>query len=136
VFTGSTVQSVTANLTGLTAGTTYHYRIVAVNAGGTIAGSDVTFTTAVPTPTPTPTATPTCPAPTVRISSDRNSIHKGENATIDLFTGSSSASLCHNVTVYYTVKTRAQRGVDFIITDATGQVVTDDQTASSPLTLH
>src|SRR5204862_674151 len=96
VFTGSTPQSVTANATGLITGTTYHYRIVAKNGGGTSTGSDVAFTT---TATPTPTPTPTCPAPTVRISSDRNSIHKGEDAIIDLFTGSSSASLCHNVTV-------------------------------------
>jgi len=34
-----------ANLTGLTAGTTYHYRLVATNTGGTDVGQDRTFTT-------------------------------------------------------------------------------------------
>lgn len=34
-----------ASLSGLTAGTTYHYRLVATNAGGTAATADRTFTT-------------------------------------------------------------------------------------------
>jgi hypothetical protein len=34
-----------ATLTGLAAGTTYHYRLVATNAGGTTQGADMTFTT-------------------------------------------------------------------------------------------
>jgi hypothetical protein len=43
---GSTMVplSVAATLANLTNGTTYHYRLVAVNAGGTIAGSDSIFT--------------------------------------------------------------------------------------------
>ena len=36
-----------ANLTGLTAGTTYHYRLVAVNEAGKSYGRDKTFQTAV-----------------------------------------------------------------------------------------
>jgi len=43
--TGSTTTSVTANLTGLSGCTTYHYRVKAVNACGTVYGSDQTFTT-------------------------------------------------------------------------------------------
>jgi len=39
-----------AALTGLKAGTTYHYRIVATNADGTQAGSDMSFTTLDRTP--------------------------------------------------------------------------------------
>src|SRR3954453_10306467 len=35
----------TATLTGLAPGTTYHYRLVATNAGGTTPGADMTFTT-------------------------------------------------------------------------------------------
>jgi hypothetical protein len=42
---GTTAVSESANLTGLTAGTTYHYRIVATNSAGTTNGSDMTFTT-------------------------------------------------------------------------------------------
>jgi hypothetical protein len=36
---------VTADLTGLTADTTYHFRVVAANVGGTSTGDDRTFTT-------------------------------------------------------------------------------------------
>lgn len=42
---GTTVQSVSANLTGLTAGTTYHYRVTAASSYGTTHGRDLTFTT-------------------------------------------------------------------------------------------
>jgi photosystem II stability/assembly factor-like uncharacterized protein len=44
-YTGNTTQSVTANISGLTASTTYHFRIVATNNAGTVHGSDRTFTT-------------------------------------------------------------------------------------------
>jgi Fibronectin type III domain len=43
--TGNTYQNVTANISGLTASTTYHFRIVATNSAGTRYGSDRTFTT-------------------------------------------------------------------------------------------
>lgn len=43
---GSSVTSFSANLSGLTASTTYHYRAKGVNAGGTTYGVDSTFTTA------------------------------------------------------------------------------------------
>jgi hypothetical protein len=65
--TGNTYLNITANITGLTAGTTYHFRIVATNSAGTGFGSDSTFTTLggpPPTPTPTPTVAPTA-TPTV-----------------------------------------------------------------------
>jgi Neprosin len=46
---GSEVDDVNAKLTGLSAGITYHYRLVASNADGTTYGADKTFTTrAVP----------------------------------------------------------------------------------------
>jgi len=44
--TGSSDTSVSAALTGLTAGTTYHYRVAATNAGGTTYGDDLAFTAA------------------------------------------------------------------------------------------
>jgi hypothetical protein len=128
-FTGSTSQNVSANVSGLSSGTTYHYRIVAMNGGGTIVGNDVTFSTAVPTPTPT------CPAPTIRISSDRNSIHKGETATISLGLGGRSTPPCNPITVFYTVSTHAVQGTDYVITDSTGQVITNNQ-ATGDLFLH
>jgi hypothetical protein len=43
--TGNTYQNVVATIGGLTASTTYHFRIVATNGAGTRYGSDRTFTT-------------------------------------------------------------------------------------------
>jgi len=45
---GSSSVAVSANVTGLAAGTTYHFRVVATNAAGTVAGSDQIFTTLTP----------------------------------------------------------------------------------------
>ena len=42
---GNTTQNVTANISGLSANTTYHFRIVATNSAGTRYGSDRTVTT-------------------------------------------------------------------------------------------
>ena len=43
--TGNTYMNIAANISGLTAHTTYHFRIVATNSSGTRMGSDMTFTT-------------------------------------------------------------------------------------------
>lgn len=43
--TGTATTNVTAAISGLAAGTTYHYRVNATNAYGTTSGSDLTFTT-------------------------------------------------------------------------------------------
>jgi hypothetical protein len=50
--TGNTYQNVVATIGGLTASTTYHFRIVAINSNGTRYGSDRTFTTLRPTGPP------------------------------------------------------------------------------------
>jgi phosphodiesterase/alkaline phosphatase D-like protein len=62
---GSTVApvAVSAVLTGLTPGTTYHFRITASNAGGSVQGVDQTFATSVSLPNATTTAA-TAVAPT------------------------------------------------------------------------
>jgi hypothetical protein len=44
-FSGTTTQNVSANVSGLAASTTYHFRIVATNIRGTTYGSDRIFTT-------------------------------------------------------------------------------------------
>jgi hypothetical protein len=49
--TGSTITPVNASISGLQPYTTYHYRIVATNAGGTTYGMDMTFTTLAVAPT-------------------------------------------------------------------------------------
>ena len=48
---GTAPQAVTAPITGLAPATTYHYRLVAASAGGTVVGADATLTT---TKTPAP----------------------------------------------------------------------------------
>jgi hypothetical protein len=55
---GTTAQSVKAAISGLSAGTTYHFRAIAKNAAGvTSPGNDESFTTLTPTPsTPAPGA--------------------------------------------------------------------------------
>ena len=45
ILTGASATGVTAALTGLTASTTYNYRVKAVNSYGTTYGSNMTFTT-------------------------------------------------------------------------------------------
>jgi uncharacterized delta-60 repeat protein len=47
---GTTIVAVAAHLSGLAPSATYHYRLVAINAAGTTAGNDQTFTTAAPPP--------------------------------------------------------------------------------------
>jgi Fibronectin type III domain len=49
--TGTAAVPVTRSLVGLQSNQTYHYRIVAVSAGGTTLGTDATFTTGSPPPT-------------------------------------------------------------------------------------
>jgi hypothetical protein len=62
---GSGMGTVAAGATvvGLSPATTYHFRVVATNAGGVIKGSDQTFTTSPPTPA-TPPPNQTTPPPT------------------------------------------------------------------------
>jgi hypothetical protein len=45
---GNRTRTVSARLSGLQAGSTYHYRLVATNANGTALGNDRTFTTRAP----------------------------------------------------------------------------------------
>jgi hypothetical protein len=47
--TGNTFQNAAATIGGLTASTTYHFRVVAHNSAGTTYGADRTFTTLAPT---------------------------------------------------------------------------------------
>ena len=47
---GTAAVSTNAVVSGLLAGKTYHYRVVATNSAGTALGSDLTFTTLTVTP--------------------------------------------------------------------------------------
>ena len=42
---GNTYRNVTANISGLSASTTYHFRCIATNSAGTRYGADSSFTT-------------------------------------------------------------------------------------------
>jgi len=59
--TGTKTIVVTIQLTGLSPGTAYFYRVVATSAGGEEVGGTGTFTTAAPTPPPAPTPLPAPP---------------------------------------------------------------------------
>jgi len=64
---GTTDVPVSADLTGLTPSTTYHYRLVAVSSAGTTPGADQTFTTTTP-----PTVTSGSPSHVTRSSAVLN----------------------------------------------------------------
>lgn len=49
---GTTAASVSATLSGLSPGSIYHFRIIAINAAGTAVGADRTFTTSGTPPAP------------------------------------------------------------------------------------
>ncbi len=57
-LTGNTFHNVSANISGLSASTTYHYRIVATNLSGSTHTSDATFTTLSATGLPIVVTTP------------------------------------------------------------------------------
>jgi hypothetical protein len=57
-YSGNTTQNVSANISGLTASTTYHFRIVATTSTATTYGSDRTFTTLSATGAPVVTTNP------------------------------------------------------------------------------
>ena len=57
-YSGTATQNVSANITGLSAHTTYHFRIVGTSSGGTAYGSDRTFTTFNATGAPAVTTNP------------------------------------------------------------------------------
>ena len=59
----TTTQPVSASISNLTPGTTYHYRVIASNASGTVVGADATFKTSGTAPAPvTPPTVTTSPA--------------------------------------------------------------------------
>ena len=62
---GAASQAVSAGLSGLQAGTIYHYRLTATNSAGTGTGSDASFSTAAP-----PSITSTSPLPVGTIGVD------------------------------------------------------------------
>jgi NHL repeat len=64
------------NLTGLSANTTYHYRLVGTNGGGTTNGLDLSFTTQPLPPVTLPLPQPQLPAPTPKPLKCKKGFHK------------------------------------------------------------
>jgi NHL repeat len=87
-----------AFLSGLTPSTTYHYRLIATNPGGTTPGADQTFTTA-----PRPIGQTSIPA-TGKISSKR--------ATVTLTCRGEALAECQGT---MTLRSRIKRGIRFIL---------------------
>jgi uncharacterized protein (TIGR02145 family) len=72
--TGNSITNVSADISSLTPGTMYHFRVIAINSIGTTNGNDLTFTTGaiLPTLTSTPFSNKTA-----------NSVTTGGNITSD-----------------------------------------------------
>jgi len=96
---GSTYQSISANISDLAASTTYHFRIVANNSGGTRYGGDSTFTTLTATGAP---VVATNPANNIASSSARL------NGTVDPHGLSASVYFQYGITTSYGQTTASQ----------------------------
>jgi hypothetical protein len=116
---GSSAVGVSAALSGLAPGTTYHFRVVATNAGNTTNGSDQTFTTLADTcatnatlcpPPPTCATNPAlCPKPTpgvLKLTAATATVSSGK-AAVKL--SCKGATTCTG-TVKLTIKTKVRKG--------------------------
>ncbi len=90
---GSTPVAVSAPVGGLSAGTTYHFRIVAGDSGNTglSVGGDQTFTTATPPPEPPTSGPASRPAPAAAFSWFPSAPQTGQNVSL-VSTSTDSAS--------------------------------------------
>ena len=76
--------------------------------------------------------------PTIRVASDRNSIRKGESATIFFYFGKGSEPPCKDTTVHYHVGGKgAKPNIDYTLTDVNGNDATVvGAVVNGPLILH
>ena len=132
---GSVNVNVNSGITGLTSGTTYHFKVVAVNTNGTANGTDFTFTTLTPTLGVTPSDRPvTAPSGSTTFSV----------TTASTWTASSNQTWCNvtpsgtgngTITATYeanpTINPRVAN-VTVTVTGLTPVVVTVTQAGASP----
>jgi Calx-beta domain-containing protein len=99
--TGMTSVPAAASVGGLTPGTTYHFRIVATNSGGTSYGDDASFAAAA--------------APTVSLSPRAPSVTEQDSGSQAItFTATLSAATSQTVTVHWaTANGSATAGADY-----------------------
>jgi phosphodiesterase/alkaline phosphatase D-like protein len=81
--TGSTNSTVNAILAGLATNTIYHYRLKAVNCGGTSNGSDQTFTTSCSAPTATTDAATSVSSTSATLNSTINANNSATTVTFE-----------------------------------------------------
>ena len=94
---GTTAAAVSAVLSGLTPGTTYHYRVVAGNGSGTTTGTDATFTTAT--------------APATQLTVGRERV-RGKTVSVALTCTGASGVKCSGV-ILETIRVRVRHGHHF-----------------------
>jgi uncharacterized protein (TIGR02145 family) len=117
--TGTTSTSVSASLTGLTSGMTYHFRVKAVNSAGTTTGTDLTFT---------PGQTTSAPAVTTNAATNITTSTAVLNGTVNANNASTTVTFEYGTTTSYgTTVTAAQSPVS-------GATITNVSAALSGLT--
>ncbi|MFL5846578.1 MAG: hypothetical protein ACJ762_17990 [Solirubrobacteraceae bacterium] len=126
---GNANKSVSADVTALAPSTAYHYRVVAVNADGTVPGADATFTT------PAPGA----PAPALSIATSNRTVTFGRPTTISgTLTGSTTAGVTVTLEGSTTPTSGSFKSTGLTaVTDATGKysiVVSPAQTTQYRVT--
>jgi hypothetical protein len=102
IQTGNTVRTISGNVSGLSASTVYHFRIVAHNGGGTSFGSDRTFTTLSPTGPPV-----VIPNPATYIASYSSTL----NGTVDPHGLTTTISFQYGTTTSYGLTTASQNKI-------------------------
>jgi hypothetical protein len=90
LVTGQTATPVTAGLTGLLPGATYHYKVCGVNSVGTSCGLDMTFTT-----------TPILPAVVTTAATSVSSTSATLNGTVDAGGASTTVTFEYGLTTAY-----------------------------------
>jgi len=115
---GTTNQSVNADLTGLVPGATYHFRVKATNSAGTNNGADETFTTDIVIPTATTDAATSVTSTTVTL-----------NGTVNPNGGSTTVAFEYGLTNGYGSEATATQSP---VSGTTDQSVTADLTGLVP----
>jgi hypothetical protein len=134
---GTSAVSVSASLSGLSAGTTYHYRVVAANAGGPANGADATFaTTAAPT---CATAASLCPRQTpgaFKLAGSSTVTLSGTAAVVKLAcSGDTACSATVKLTAKTTVGTGRHKHTANVVVASKKVTIAAGKSASVKLTL-
>jgi len=116
--TGNTSTAVSKGVTGLSANTTYHYRVVATNVGGTTYGADRTFTTGSLPPTATTDAASNITATGATL-----------NGTVNAHNDSTTVTFHYGPTMAYGMTATADQSPT---TGSTGTAVSKGITGLSP----